>query len=88
MTLAERQEFGKGGSITKSDATAVASCDCYAIQVILDSTFETLVNTNASAAGNVLTDHLIPAGTLLYGHFTSFKLADTTGLVTAFKTPR
>ena len=70
-------EFGQRGVIVETGTTALTGLDAYAIQLLADTTFETLTEDNRT--GDVMTGFAIPAGMILYGNFRAVTL--TSGAV-------
>jgi hypothetical protein len=65
-------EFGQRGVIVETGDTALTSLDAYAIQLLEDTTFSTLTESNKT--GDDMTGFAIPAGVTLFGNFTAITL--------------
>lgn len=70
-------EFGQRGVIVETGTSALTGLDAYAIQLLADTEFATLTESNKT--GDNMTGFSIPAGTVLFGNFSAVTL--TSGAV-------
>ncbi len=72
-------EFSSAGSQILGDGDASTSPSIGAIQCLQDTIFTTLTAKNIDTSKQVLTSEAFPAGTIIYGQFSSIVV--NTGLV-------
>jgi hypothetical protein len=76
-----RQALGQNGYHVDGSEGSIVNGSFVALQCITEVTFATVVGSNLS--GDTLSSFILPAGTILYGTFTSF--STSAGVVIAYK---
>jgi hypothetical protein len=76
-----RQALGQSGFHVDGSEGSTVNGSFVALQCITEVTFATVVGSNLS--GDTLSSFILPAGTILYGGFTSF--STSAGVVIAYK---
>jgi hypothetical protein len=76
-----RQALGQNGFHADGSEGSTVNGSFVALQCITEVSFATIVGSNLS--GDSLTSFLLPAGTIIYGVFTSF--STSSGVVIAYK---
>ena len=85
MALYARNPFDSGAAgATLITTTSAVTGSFYAIQIIADTLIASLTGNLTISSGSSLTATTFPAGTVLYGGFSSMTL--TSGKVVAYQT--
>lgn len=79
ITPQDKQAFGEAGCVYETGTSTVTGDFC-ALQCLTNTVFSAITNTIGS--GDAITSLTLPAGTVLYGKFTTFTL--TSGAVCAY----